>query len=103
LASLAINLPGFGINAIYELWSFFIIIVGLIIVHGKIIFLIGTWSLTWENSATIRGGVDAEYSAACNYCDGVTDHEKGLCSLHPETVASFLKLVELCKGIPMDP
>jgi hypothetical protein len=25
-----------------------------IIVHDKIILLFGTWSLTWENSATIR-------------------------------------------------
>jgi hypothetical protein len=28
--------------------------------------------------------------------------EKGLCFLRPKTVASFLKLVELCKGFTVD-
>jgi hypothetical protein len=32
----------------------FIIIVGLFFIHDKIIVLIGTWSLTWDNSATTR-------------------------------------------------
>jgi hypothetical protein len=32
----------------------------------------------------------AEHSAGCNYCDGVTDHEKGICSILRETVAFFL-------------
>ena len=43
LGSLAIALPYFGINIISELWSWFIIIVGLIIVHDKIILFI--WNM----------------------------------------------------------
>jgi hypothetical protein len=43
-----------GINGITELRSCSINIVGLIIVHDKIIVLIGTWRITRENSATIR-------------------------------------------------
>jgi hypothetical protein len=54
LGSLAIPLPGFGVNIISELWSYFIIIVGLTIVHDKITLLIGTWRIIWENSATTR-------------------------------------------------
>jgi hypothetical protein len=58
--SLAIVLPSFGINAIYKLWSCFIINVnGFFIVQDKIIVLIGIWSLTWENSATTRVEWDA--------------------------------------------
>ena len=34
---------------------------GLIIVHDKTIVLIGTWSLTWDNSATTR----VEWDALC--------------------------------------
>jgi hypothetical protein len=34
-------------------------IVGLIIVHDKIIVLIRTWSLTWDNRATTRVEWDA--------------------------------------------
>jgi hypothetical protein len=59
LGRLAIALPGFGINVISELWSCSINIIGLIIVHDKIIVLIGTWSLTWDNSATRRVEWDA--------------------------------------------
>jgi hypothetical protein len=60
MGSLAIALHGFGINIIYELWSCFIIIVnGFFIVHDKIILLIVTWSLTWENNATTRVDWDA--------------------------------------------
>jgi hypothetical protein len=51
---LTIALPGFGINVITELWSCSIIIVGLIIVHDKIIMLIRTWRDHQENSATTR-------------------------------------------------
>jgi hypothetical protein len=32
---------------------------GLIIVHGMIIVLIRTWSLTWDNNATTRVECDA--------------------------------------------
>jgi hypothetical protein len=32
---------------------------GLIFVHDKTIVLIGTWSLTWDNSATTRVEWDA--------------------------------------------
>jgi hypothetical protein len=32
---------------------------GLIIVHDKTIMLIGTWRLTWDNSATTRVEWDA--------------------------------------------
>jgi hypothetical protein len=46
LGILAIALLGFGINVISELRSCSINTIGLIIVHDKIIVLIGTWSLT---------------------------------------------------------
>jgi hypothetical protein len=58
-SSLAIAPPGFGINATSELWSCSIFVVGLIIVHDKIIVIIGTCSLTWDNSATTRVERDA--------------------------------------------
>jgi hypothetical protein len=32
---------------------------GLIIIHNKIIVLVGTWRTTWENSATTRVEWDA--------------------------------------------
>jgi hypothetical protein len=50
----AIALPDFGINVTSELWPCSHFVVVLIIVHDKIIMLIGTWSLTWDNSATTR-------------------------------------------------
>jgi hypothetical protein len=59
LGSIAIALPGFGINVTFELWSCSNYVVVLIIVHDKIIVLIGTWSLTWDNSATTRVKWDA--------------------------------------------
>jgi hypothetical protein len=37
-----------------------------------------------------------------NCCDGILD-EGLLCFLLPESVAGFLELVELCKGLAMDP
>jgi hypothetical protein len=52
LGRVAIALPGFGINVTFELWSCSYYDVVLIIVHDKIIMLIRTWSLTWDNSAT---------------------------------------------------
>jgi hypothetical protein len=42
-----------------DLWSCSNYAVVLIIVHDKIIVLIGTWSLTWYNSATTRVEWDA--------------------------------------------
>jgi hypothetical protein len=54
LDSLAIALPGLGINIVYVLWSCSIIIIELFIVHDKIILLIGTWRTTREISATTR-------------------------------------------------
>jgi hypothetical protein len=59
LGSLAIALPDWGINIIYELWSWFMIIVDFIIMHDKTILLIGTWRTTRENSATTRVEWDA--------------------------------------------
>jgi hypothetical protein len=44
LGSLAIALPNFVINVIYELRSCLITIVGFIIMHDKIILLLVTWS-----------------------------------------------------------
>jgi hypothetical protein len=44
IGSLAIALPDFVINVIYELQSCLITIVGFIIMHGKIILLLVTWS-----------------------------------------------------------
>jgi hypothetical protein len=46
LGRLAITLPDFGLNVIFELWSCSNFVVVLIISHDKIIMLIGTWSLT---------------------------------------------------------
>jgi hypothetical protein len=90
--------------------------------------LIGTWSLTSDNSATTRvewdalgklirkarerlpypKGASGEESLqsigrfSCrSSCDGFSN-EGFLCFLLLETVASFLKLVELCKGLAMD-
>jgi hypothetical protein len=54
LGRLAIALPGFGINVTSELWSCSNFAIDLIIVHDKIIVLIGIWSLTWDNSATTK-------------------------------------------------
>jgi hypothetical protein len=59
LGSIAIALLDFGINVTFELWSCSNYVVVLIIVHDKIIVLIGTWSLTWDNSATTRVEWDA--------------------------------------------
>jgi hypothetical protein len=59
LGRIAIALPGFEINVTSELWSCSNIDVHLIIVHDKIIILIETWSLTWDNSATTRVEWDA--------------------------------------------
>jgi hypothetical protein len=54
LCRLAIPLPGFGINIISEFMIMFHYYCGLIIVHDKTNVLIGTWSLTWDNSVTTR-------------------------------------------------
>jgi hypothetical protein len=55
--SYVIALSSFGINI--TLWSCSNYTVVLIIVHDKIIVLIGTWSLTWETRATTRVEWDA--------------------------------------------
>jgi hypothetical protein len=34
---------------------------------------------------------------------GLQTMEKGICSLLPQAIADFLKLVKLCKGLAMDP
>jgi hypothetical protein len=47
--------------------------------------------------------IAVEHSTGCNYCDGVTTVEKGICSLLPETVAGSSKLVELCKTLVRSP
>jgi hypothetical protein len=58
LGRFAIALPGFGeINVL--LWSCSNYVVVLIIVHDKIIMLIGTWRTTRENIATTRVECDA--------------------------------------------
>jgi hypothetical protein len=46
LVNIAMLFLVFGINIIYELWSCFIIISGLIIAHDNIILLIRTWRTT---------------------------------------------------------
>jgi hypothetical protein len=53
----AIALCGFGWYETYYSWSCFII--GLFIVHDKTMVLIGTRSLTWDNSATTSVEWDA--------------------------------------------
>jgi hypothetical protein len=57
LGSFAITLLGFGINI--TLWSCSNYTIVLIIVHDKIIVLMGTWSLTWDICATRRVEWDA--------------------------------------------
>jgi hypothetical protein len=48
----------FEINAIYELWSCFIIIANIFfIVHDKIILLIGTWSDHMRQQYYHKGGM----------------------------------------------
>jgi hypothetical protein len=44
---------------LYGIWSCFIIVTELFIVHDNIMVLIGTWSLTWDNRATTRVEWDA--------------------------------------------
>jgi hypothetical protein len=100
-----------------------IILLLLIIVDNKIIVLIETWSLTWDNSATTRvkwdilgqvirkarerlpypKGASRETSLLeyrevlrSNCCDG-SSVEGFLCFLRPETVVGILELVELWK------
>jgi hypothetical protein len=51
-----------------------------------------------------RGCITAEYREVLgsNCCDGISD--KGfLCFLLPESIAGFLELVELWKGLAVDP
>jgi hypothetical protein len=128
LGRLAIALPGFGINVTFELWSCSNFDVVLIIVHDKIFVLIGTRSLTWDNSATKRVVWDAlselnrKASGGLPYPKGARAIEElqyreilGLIMLRwlfgwgipilpfSETVAGFLKLVELCKGLVVLP
>jgi hypothetical protein len=57
LGSFAIALPGFGKVILY--YVHVPILLMLIIVHVKIIMLIGTWRTTWENNATTRVVWDA--------------------------------------------
>jgi hypothetical protein len=100
----------------------------LCMIYDKNILLIGTWSLTWDNSVTTRVEWDAlgqlirkaskrlpypkgaseewiaaEHSANCNYCDGVTNHGKRLMPPFAWNVLGFLELVEICKGLTSDP
>jgi hypothetical protein len=129
LGRLAVTLTGFEINVISELRSCSINIVGLTIVHDKIIVLYRTWSLTWDNSATTRVEWDAlgqvirkdrerlpypkgasrkcvtiEYREVLgSNCLWSFSHEGFLCFLLPESVAGFLKLVELWKGLVVLP
>jgi hypothetical protein len=62
LDSFAIALPGFGINDIYDSWPCSIMIYYCwlsIIVHDKLIVLIGTLRTIRENGATTRVVWDA--------------------------------------------
>jgi hypothetical protein len=125
LVRLVIVVSGFGINVISELRSCSVNTVGLIIVHDKIIALIWTWSLTWYNSATIRvewdafGQVIRKASERLSYSKGASrecvvaeyrevlgsnclesfSNEGFLCFLLPKSVAGFLELTELWKGL----
>jgi hypothetical protein len=88
--------------------------------------LIGTWSLTWDNSATTRvvwdalgwlirkasGGLPypkgARAVGSCRYREvlGLIMLRwlvEGFLYRSPQTVAGFLKLVELCKGLVVLP
>jgi hypothetical protein len=100
----------------------------LFTVHDKIIMLIGTWRTTRENSATTRvvwdalGWIIRKASGELPYSKGaravgewsvwggpwliLLRWQSGEGSLHwsfLETVAGFLKLVELCKGLVVLP
>ena len=44
-----------------------------------------------------------KHSASCNYYDGVIDHETRPMPPLPESITSFLILVELCKGLVVLP
>jgi hypothetical protein len=128
LGRLAIALPGFGINVTFELWSCSNYVVVLIIVHDKIIVFIGTWSLTWDNRATTRmewdtiGWLIRKASGRPPYPKGARAVEQlryrevlGSIMLRwlfgwgipilpfSKTIAGFLKLVELCKGLVVLP
>jgi hypothetical protein len=101
----------------------------LIIVHGKIILLIGTWRTTWKNSATTRvewdnlgqvirkarvklpyrvgasGEVSLQsigMSSGRTVCKAFSD-EGFLCFLLSKSVAGFLELVKLWKGLVVLP
>jgi hypothetical protein len=56
LGRFVIALPAFGKLMLYSCSNYVVV---LIIVHDKIIMLIGTWRTTRENSATIRVEWDA--------------------------------------------
>jgi hypothetical protein len=113
----AIALLGFGINV--TLWSCSSYVVVLIIVHDKIIVLIGTWTLTWDICATTRVEWDA-LGWLIRKASGGLPYRKGARAVEElrigrlfgreipilpflETVAGFLKLMELCKGLVVDP
>jgi hypothetical protein len=57
LGSFAIALYGFGINTTLSSCSNYTVI--LFMFMSRSLFLIGTWSLTWETRATIRVEWDA--------------------------------------------
>jgi hypothetical protein len=100
----------------------------LFTVYDKIIMLMGTWRTTRENSATTRvvwdalGWLTRKASGGLPYPIGARAVGGGQCrevlglillrwqsgegSLHwsfLETVASFLKLMELCKDLVVEP
>jgi hypothetical protein len=102
----------------------------LFIVHDKIVVLIRTWSLTWENSATTRvewdalGWLNRKASGGLPYlkgatvvwgaasigrfsgrscCDGFSNEGFLYHPILTDIIAGFIKLVELCKGPIVDP
>jgi hypothetical protein len=133
LGSIAIALPGFGINDTYDSWPCSIIIYYcclFIIVHGKIIVLTRTWRTTRENSAITRvvwddlgwlirkairrlsypkgatavwGVADIGRFSGRSRCDGFLDERFLYRLLLAEIIAGFLKLLELCRGLVVGP
>jgi hypothetical protein len=102
LGSFSIALPSFVKLMLYydHICSSYTVV--LLIIHDKFIVLIGTWSTTIPGRG--KGGRGAAYREVLGSIMLRWFFGRGIPILpFSETVASFLKLVELCKGLVVDP